>query len=59
MRVTRRKFSMITAGIGLAAASPTAGATGMPTNLERFKAIIERGFCQGDLTVADGFAPKS
>ncbi|MFQ3458383.1 ester cyclase [Bradyrhizobium sp. UFLA01-814] len=25
----------------------------MSTNLERFKAIIERGFSQGDLTVAD------
>lgn len=25
----------------------------MPTNLERFKAIIERGFSKGDLTVAD------
>ncbi|WP_298256816.1 ester cyclase [Bradyrhizobium sp.] len=25
----------------------------MSANLERFKAIIERGFCRGDLTVAD------
>ena len=25
----------------------------MSTNLEHFKAIIERGFSQGDLTVAD------
>ena len=25
----------------------------MSTNLERFKAIVERGFSQGDLTVAD------
>ena len=25
----------------------------MPTNLDRFKAIIERGFSRGDLTVAD------
>ena len=26
---------------------------GMSTNLERFRAIVDRGFSQGDLTVAD------
>jgi ketosteroid isomerase-like protein len=29
------------------------GVMAMSTNLERFKAIVERGFSQGDLTVAD------
>lgn len=29
------------------------GATQMPTNLDRFRAIVERGFSRGDLTVAD------
>jgi ketosteroid isomerase-like protein len=49
--MTRRKFGIITAGI--AVAGPRTGAMGMSTNLERFKAIVERGFSQGDLTVAD------
>ncbi|HEY1781380.1 MAG TPA: ester cyclase [Roseiarcus sp.] len=53
MRITRRKFGMITAAIAAAVANPTTGAVGMSTNLERFKAIAERGFSQGDLTVAD------
>ena len=53
MRMTRRKLGIITAGIAVAAAGPGTGAMGMSTNLERFKAIVERGFSQGDLTVAD------
>jgi ketosteroid isomerase-like protein len=53
MRMTRRKFGIITAGIAVAVAGPRTGAMGMSTNLERFKAIVERGFSQGDLTVAD------
>jgi len=53
MRITRRKFGMITAGIAVAVVNPRVGAIGMSTNLERFKAIVERGFSQGDLTVAD------
>ena len=51
--MTRRKFGIITAGIAVAVAGPRTGAMGMSTNLERFKAIVERGFSQGDLTVAD------
>ena len=53
MRMTRRKFGIITAGIAVAVAGPRTGAMAMSTNLERFKAIVERGFSQGDLTVAD------
>jgi ketosteroid isomerase-like protein len=53
MRMTRRKFGIITAGIAVAVADARTGAMGMSTNLERFKAIVERGFSQGDLTVAD------
>ncbi len=53
MRMTRRKFGVFTAGIAVAVAEPRTGAMGMSKNLERFKAIIERGFSQGDLTVAD------
>lgn len=53
MSVTRRKFGIITAGIALATSGPGTGATSMSTSLDRFKAIVERGFSQGDLTVAD------
>jgi ketosteroid isomerase-like protein len=53
MRVTRRKFGIITAGIAVAVTAPRTGAMAMSTNLERFKEIIERGFSQGDLNVAD------
>ena len=53
MRMTRRKFGIITAGIAVAVADARTGAMGMSTNLERFKAIVERGFSQGDLTVVD------
>src|SRR5690348_14240052 len=53
MRISRRKFGIITAGIAITVAGPKSRAIDMSTNLERFKAIIERGFSQGDLTVAD------
>ena len=53
MGMTRRKFGIITTGIAVSVAGPRIGAMGMSTNLERFKAIVERGFSQGDLTVAD------
>jgi ketosteroid isomerase-like protein len=53
MRMTRRKFGVFTAGIAVAVAEPRTGVMGMSKNLERFKAIIERGFSQGDLAVAD------
>ena len=53
MRVTRRKFGIITASIAVALADARIGAMGMSTNLERFRAIVDRGFSQGDLTVAD------
>lgn len=53
MTITRRTFGVVTAGLAVAAAGPGSGAMGMSTNLERFKAIVERGFSQGDLTVAD------
>ena len=52
MRMTRRELSIITAGVVVAVTGFRTGAMGMSTNLERFKAIIERGFSQGDLTVA-------
>jgi ketosteroid isomerase-like protein len=51
MRMTRRKFGII--AVAVAVTGPRTGATDMSTNLDRFKAIIERGFSQGDLTVAD------
>jgi ketosteroid isomerase-like protein len=53
MRITRRKFGIMTAGIAVAATDARNAAMGMSTNLERFRAIVERGFCQGDLAVAD------
>jgi ketosteroid isomerase-like protein len=52
MSITRRKFGIITAGIAVAV-TDAKKVMAMSTNLERFKAIIERGFSQGDLTVAD------
>jgi ketosteroid isomerase-like protein len=51
MQMTRRELCIITAGI--AVKSTRTGAMDMSTNLERFKAIVERGFSRGDLTVAD------
>jgi predicted ester cyclase len=53
MSITRRKFGIVTAGIAVAATDARNGVMAMPTNIERFKAIVERGFSQGDLTVAD------
>ncbi|SEB86405.1 ester cyclase [Bradyrhizobium erythrophlei] len=50
-RMTRSEFGVVAAGI--AVTGPSTGAIDMSTNLERFKAIVERGFSQGDLTVAD------
>jgi len=53
MRMTRRKFGITAAGIAVAVAGPRTETMGMSTNLERFRAIVERGFSQGDLTIAD------
>jgi ketosteroid isomerase-like protein len=53
MSITRRKFGIITAGITVAMVDAKNGVMAMSTNLERFQAIVERGFSQGDLTVAD------
>ena len=53
MSITRRKLGIITAGIAVAMTDARNGVMAMSTNLERFKAIVERGFSQGDLTVAD------
>lgn len=53
MSLTRRTFSIFATGVTLAAAGAGAGAKPMSTNLQRFRAIIERGFSKGDLTVAD------
>jgi predicted ester cyclase len=53
MHLTRRTFSIITVSAAAATGAPIAGAQAMSTNLERFRAIIERGFSQGDLSVAD------
>jgi ketosteroid isomerase-like protein len=51
--ITRRKFGIITASIAVAVTDSRNGVMGMSTNLERFRAIVERGFSQGDLAVAD------
>jgi ketosteroid isomerase-like protein len=53
MSITRRKFGIITAGIAVAVTDTRNAVMAMSTNLERFKAIVERGFSRGDLTVAD------
>ncbi len=55
MRMTRRKFGIITASVAVAVAVADArtGVMAMSTNLERFKSIVERGFSRGDLTVAE------
>lgn len=53
MRITRRQYGIITAGIAIAVTNPRTGAIAMSANQERFKAIVEHGFSQGDLTVAD------
>jgi ketosteroid isomerase-like protein len=56
--MTRRKFGIITAVIAAAVADTRSGAMAMSSNLERFTAIIERGFSQGDLSVAEICAEK-
>ena len=53
MSMTRRNFGIVTASIVVAVSDAGTGAMAMSTNLERFKAIVERGFSEGDLTVAD------
>ena len=53
MSITRRLFGIVTAGIAVAVTDARNGVMAMSTNLELFKAIVERGFSQGDLTVAD------
>jgi ketosteroid isomerase-like protein len=53
MSITRRKFGIVAAGIAVAANDASNGVVAMSTNLDRFRAIVERGFSQGDLTVAD------
>jgi ketosteroid isomerase-like protein len=53
MSITRRLFGIVTAGIAVAVTDATNGVMAMSTNLELFKAIVERGFSQGDLSVAD------
>jgi len=51
--ITRREFGTMAAGAALVVADPGNAEASMTTNLERFKAIVERGFSRGDLTVAD------
>ena len=53
MSITRRLFGIVTAGFAIAVTDARNGVMAMSTNLELFKAIVERGFSQGDLTVAD------
>lgn len=53
MRMTPRKFGIMTACIVVAREDARNGVMAMTTNLERFGAIIERGFSRGDLAVAD------
>jgi ketosteroid isomerase-like protein len=53
MSITRRKFGIVTTGIEVTLIHARNGVMAMSTNLDRFKAIVERGFSDGDLTVAD------
>jgi ketosteroid isomerase-like protein len=53
MSMTRRRFGITTAGLAVAVADAGTGAMAMSTNLDLFRAIVGRGFSQGDLTVAD------
>lgn len=55
MRLTRRQFSI---GAVLVAALPESKGAGMSANRKSFEAIIERGFCQGDLSIADEICAK-
>jgi ketosteroid isomerase-like protein len=49
---TRREFGTMAAAAALVAARQGRAEAPMTTNQERFKAIVERGFSRGDLTVA-------
>src|SRR4051812_28567576 len=57
MNMTRRDVTAVFAGTAISSASGTtmamAQAGGLSTNVRLFKAIIDRGFNQGDLSVAD------
>ncbi|MGX4770369.1 ester cyclase [Bradyrhizobium guangdongense] len=53
MRMTRRLFGIVTAAIAVSVTDARNGVMAMSANLELFRAIVERGFSQGDLTVAD------
>lgn len=52
MRMTRRQFG-IRGAAALGVATSKCKGMSMTSNLNSFRAIIERGFCHGDLTVAD------
>ena len=52
MSITRRLFGIVTAGFAVAVTDARNGVMAMSTNVELSKAIVERGFSQGDLTVA-------
>ena len=52
-KISRREFGTITTGIAGAVFDARNGVMAMSANIERFKAIVERGFSRGDLTVAD------
>ena len=51
--LTRREFGTMAVGATLIVADTGYAEAPMTTNLERFKAIVERGFSRGDMTVAD------
>jgi ketosteroid isomerase-like protein len=53
MRITRRELGIASSAFVATVTGSTIGIAGMSTNVERFRAIIERGFSRGDLTVAD------
>ncbi len=59
MVMTRRNFGIVTGSIVVAVSDARTGAMAMFTNLDRFKAIVGRGFSQGDLTVETKFARRS
>ena len=44
MSITRRNFGIVTAGLAVAVTDARNGVMAMSTNLECFKAIVERGF---------------
>ncbi|MGY3546422.1 ketosteroid isomerase-like protein [Bradyrhizobium sp. USDA 4472] len=55
MGLTRRTFAIMTVATMASAVDRKSGAKDMSPNIESFKAIIDRGFSQGDLSVADEF----